>query len=593
MRRTAAFIIFSMLLTLWAGIVIDSEKQDLKDLKITVNDIKVLNNMPFEKVVKLPESESYNPQISIIPLCEPSFRYGKDIPKASFADETGKLIKLPSSARYYADVRYDRIGANGSYEAPVSGVVLYNSEKKCAYMNMGGNVVTDFKYTLLFDGEYPSTPAHGRYISVCVETGKKDKVRKFGLIDIENGKELLLPEYDFLEVYSAYALVSKDAKYSILDFSGNVLFDFGETKPFAGVYTMTGNDVVSPYVIDTENHAVYKNTTDDPVSLFFYRNGYMVLKDKFYDKLLLDKDLNILYQTSDSFYESEITDSYAMFYTPSRLIYYEPVTRLEIVPIAEFLSDFNVESILKSQGAQGDFVSLILRAKDDESLRYQIFLGLDGNVDSETDLGAAEKLSANVLREGDLYFITDANGGKKVKLIGIALESKHFVVDYYKNNPELERSLTLHGKDGAEILKGYEYIVNSYNEDFTVVYTDIYNCVIIKPDGTQIKLKNPNAIYPIKHYSENNSSPSPSYDYYNHNWTDDYDDDSESDISQPESGEPSQTDSEASSQPGGESVTSQPVTTNNSESSSESSTGSLSSENESSTEVSTSDGEAE
>ena len=497
MKRLIFFICFALLLTMTAGVDINlSEyKKETKTEALSVDDkLRKLEDITMQKLMDLPEAPEYKRDIKITPLCEPSFRYGKKVTAPSFADNEFKEVKLSSSAKYYADIRYDVTDQNGATSTPVSGVLLYDNSKNCAYMNLSGKVVTDFSYTLSFDSEYPVISAFGQYV-IVQKKDKKTKEIRLGLLDIETGRESIETVYDSLEIYGGYCIAKKDSKYEILDLNGQSVFDFGETAPYIGDLTSTDNNLNSRFLVDTFNHVLYENIEEKPLSIFFYGHGYMIYKDEFYNRYLLDKDLNIIYKSRDALTAGKITSEYVIFYSEQHIIFYSEGQK----PVAIVIDDLYIGYKIEDISFEEDKITAVFCSESIDTNRQKVTLDLLGKITEQEDLWDSENISRFIKREKDKYFIVGDDGSKKAGLVGVPFENEFFIVDYRKNGEE-EYAVAVYDKQGKEILKGYEFIYNAYQNDRIVVYTDEYKCKIILKDFTTKDINGTSTIYPIKQY---------------------------------------------------------------------------------------------
>jgi len=197
----------------------------------------------------------YNPERNVMPVVGSKLFYNWYVSgEVIFLKRGGGRVDLPDGVTYY-------------YPSPHSYAL--KKDNKLAFMNYNGEILTDFIYEEMAFGDYPYYPSFESYLGVYRDG-------KMGLLDLQTGRESIPCVYDGFELLDeGFILAREDSHYTLIDFDGHVLYDFGDIRP--GVTHKYGGSMGDPrYELDAVNKALYTfdvyEYDGDDYSIWLYKH---------------------------------------------------------------------------------------------------------------------------------------------------------------------------------------------------------------------------------------------------------------------------------------------------------------------------------
>jgi len=222
------------------------------------------------KLQPAPRRDYQAPRIEVAPVINTSEIFKYSITgKPTFIRRDGSIVDIPENIRWY-DVVYD-----SNIEAPI-GYVLANMDSKCALMDLSGNMISDFDFSIYFDtsGDYIEFYCRFGYLIVnMAESARMPRLIPdiddpipplLGLFDLTTGQMVIEPNYDAMYFLSDMIYVSKNGHNYMLDFTGEILFDFGTER-----VSFIGKDIYwasiwDNYTLNMDTYELYEGQLDIP-----------------------------------------------------------------------------------------------------------------------------------------------------------------------------------------------------------------------------------------------------------------------------------------------------------------------------------------
>jgi hypothetical protein len=335
----------------------------------------------------------YMPEVNVFPLLN-------DINgKVNFIDKNYNLIDIPEEAvGYYPCYSYET--KDGETISTLQAYCLVDKNSNYAVMNLSDELVTDFIYRMI-PGEWRvAYSAYKGYLIVCeradiiYESGNGYTKALCGVLDIRTGKEVVPLIYPtagsvdiWMNLYDGYILTSSGGiydeikEYKLLDYSGNLIYDFGKENPNA-IYEDGGGWGLGAYGLNVSEHAIYKKN----IGLYIdYYDNYYVMQD--YSDGYSNKKISV-YDKNKNHIFSKQADSIQHFINGENIIINDKAERIVYVITTDnnikiFKCDFEYAGYFEYEN---DTLIFGFNNSQSENLGHIFSIDTDGNVLSKTPL---------------------------------------------------------------------------------------------------------------------------------------------------------------------------------------------------------------
>jgi hypothetical protein len=215
-------------------IAYSSTEDNISDLQPKDEESEEENNETDTNIFPIQFSSSpprnfIPPPVAVVPLTSTGAIYKHVITgETVFIRRDGSRVELPQNVSWY-NVVYDR------GDASVVGYVLTEwrdrSDATYMFMDTSGNITFNFHFNPDIDetGNAASYESRHGYMVINSDTDENWH-RKNGLVDLTTGQIVIEPVYNWLSLLPSLIYARRDGNYYFLDYSGEILFDFGERR---------------------------------------------------------------------------------------------------------------------------------------------------------------------------------------------------------------------------------------------------------------------------------------------------------------------------------------------------------------------------